>query len=261
MFRAATANSGAVTVIEVTAALNVAIAAETLGFSNNTPGRLWVCSINDGGAVSLALINCLSGTSIFPLAGWGIASSVTQQAGGVNTPQIFVGAAAHTNVPYSVLGHMSWEAPVTMTAGTWVAPSRVDVYRPGMALPGAAIQSVGMSTSSTLTTGSASYVVTSISQAITLSSSANVVRTAAYGWENPAVAASVCIVQIQRGATGIGQPVEVGAGALVAIGFSVGPVLDAPGAFSNTYAVYVKGNGANNTTVEGGGILVEEIMA
>jgi hypothetical protein len=211
MFRSATAapTNAATTplyqVIEVTAALNMAIAAETLGFQNNTPGRLWVTSINDGGTVSLALINCLSGTSIFPLAGWGIAATVTQQTGGLNTPQIFVGAANHSNVPYSVLGYIAWEAPVTMTAGTWVAPSRVELYRPGVSLPGQVVQSVSNSTTTGGTTTAASFTTLTSGQTlnITPSSSVNLIRHSLVGSMNLSGAADAYI-QIKRGSTLVG---------------------------------------------------------
>jgi hypothetical protein len=41
----------------------------------------------------------------------------------------------------------------------------------------------------------------------------------------------------------------------------VGPVMNAPNTASAvTYALYCKGNGTNNYTIEGGSISVEEIM-
>jgi hypothetical protein len=46
-----TASSGALTVIEVTAALNITVpASSTMGFANATPGRLWLVAVA-GGAV------------------------------------------------------------------------------------------------------------------------------------------------------------------------------------------------------------------
>ena len=87
--------SGAMSLVEVTAALSLTIPANsTLGFSTNTPGRIWLAAVNSGGTVSLAVINCLSGTAIFPLAGWDIAS-ITAFGGGANNPQVFYGASSH----------------------------------------------------------------------------------------------------------------------------------------------------------------------
>jgi hypothetical protein len=67
-------------------------ASSTLGFSNATPGRIWLTAVNSGGTVSLAVINCYTQSSgdIFPLAGWGIAG-VTAFDGGANNAQTFYG--------------------------------------------------------------------------------------------------------------------------------------------------------------------------
>jgi hypothetical protein len=99
VFRSATPSSGALTVIQVAAALNVTVPqGSTLSFGTNTPGRLWLTAANNGGAVSLAVINCpggsaASGWSVFPLAGWGIAN-VTAFGGGANSPQVIYGASS-----------------------------------------------------------------------------------------------------------------------------------------------------------------------
>jgi hypothetical protein len=73
-FRDATAANGDYSIIETTAALSVTLpAGSTLGFSNATPGRIWVAAVNNGGTVSLAVINCYTQSSgnIFPLAAVG----------------------------------------------------------------------------------------------------------------------------------------------------------------------------------------------
>jgi hypothetical protein len=90
IFRNAAAGTGNYSVIKITAALSVTIpTSSTMGFSNNTPGRIWITAINNVGTVSLAVINCLSATStstsIYPLAGWGIVT--TTALGGPSTQQ------------------------------------------------------------------------------------------------------------------------------------------------------------------------------
>ena len=178
IFRSATAASGAVSLVEVTSALAVTVPANsTLGFSTNTPGRVWLVAVNSAGTVSLGVVNCLSGTSIFPLAGWDIAS-FTAFGAGANNAQILYAASSIASVPYSVLGYVAWEAPVTMTAGTWVAPSRLETYRPGLPLPGQVIQQQ-YAINSTTTTINGSNIQTATSVSITPSSSVNLISVSA----------------------------------------------------------------------------------
>ena len=82
------------------------------------------------------------------------------------------------SVPYSVLGYVAWETPVTMTAGTWVAPSRLETYRPGLPLPGQVIQQQ-YAINSTATTINGSNIQTATSVSITPSSSVNVISVSA----------------------------------------------------------------------------------
>jgi hypothetical protein len=156
---AAPAN-GDYSVIAVTAALSVTVpASSTLGFSSATPGRIWLTAINNGGTVSLAVINCYTQSSgdIYPLAGWGIVG-VTAFGGGANNAQTFYGVSTLAGVPYGVLGYASYETGSTLaTAGTWSAvPTRLELYRPGVALPGALVQS-NLSANAAASTGSNNY--------------------------------------------------------------------------------------------------------
>ena len=188
LFRSATAGSASYSMIEVTAALSTKIpASSTMGFSNATPGRVWVLAINNGGAVSLAVVNALSGTNIFPLAGWGIAN-VTAYGGGANSAQVIYGTSTVANLPYSVLGFLTYEAGSTLaTAGTWAtAPSRMELYRPGVSLPGQEVQRLRSTTGAVATGTTASSVADSVptssqgdqymSQAVTPASSANILE-------------------------------------------------------------------------------------
>jgi hypothetical protein len=189
-FRNASPASGGPIVAAVASALSVTVPlGSTLGFANGTPGRLWLVAVNNSGAVSLAVINCLNSASgaIFPLAGWGIAG-ITAFGGGADNAQTFYGPGTLSNVPYSVLGHASYETGSTLaTAGTWsAAPTRLELCRPGVLLPGAVVQSLyslntaassgtnNYAPSSTVPTVAGGNLVTS--QAVTPSSSANLLR-------------------------------------------------------------------------------------
>jgi hypothetical protein len=188
-FRDATAGNGDYSVIAATAALSLTISATaTLGFANAAPGRIWLTAVNNGGTVSLAAINCLSAAgAIFPLAGWGIAN-VTALSTSADLAQIFYGPATLSAVPYSVLGYASYETGSTLaTAGLWSAkPTRLELLRPGVPLPGATVQSL-YNLNTAASTGANSYTPSATvptvtggnlvsAQAITPTSSASLLR-------------------------------------------------------------------------------------
>jgi hypothetical protein len=143
VFRGTNAN-GTYSVISVTAALSVTIpSGSTLGSANATPFRIWVLAINNAGTVELAVINCLSGTNIYPL---GQTNGITTTAfgGGANSAQVPYSQNSRGPVMYSILGYFTYEAGSTLaTAGTYnVNPGTVRLFMPGnMALPGAEVQS------------------------------------------------------------------------------------------------------------------------
>jgi hypothetical protein len=189
-FRDATAGNGDYSVIAVTAALSLTVpATATLGFANGAPGRIWLTAVNNAGAVSLAAVNCFNaaGGAIFPLAGWGIAN-VTAMTTNATAAQIFYGPATLSAVPYTVLGYGSYETGSTLaTAGIWSAkPTRLELLRPGVPLPGAVVQSL-YSLNTAASTGANSYTPSTTvptaaggnlvtAQAVTPTSSANLLR-------------------------------------------------------------------------------------
>jgi hypothetical protein len=114
-------------------------------------------AFDDGGTVRLGLINCLSGTApslnIYPLAGWGIASSTAEGgAGAADSAAVFYTGSAVTDKAHAVLGYATWETGLA-TAGTWSAgPTRKQLFGPGVPLPGQVVQ-VAQTVRSTVGTG------------------------------------------------------------------------------------------------------------
>lgn len=146
VFRDATLANGDYSVIWVTAALSTTIpSGSTVGSANATPFKPWVTAVNDAGTVSLAVINCFNATTndIYPLSGEGVVT-VAAYGAGANSVATFYGTAGHTNVPYSILGYATYETGSTLaTAGTYATPpTRMVLYRPGVALPGAVVQTL-----------------------------------------------------------------------------------------------------------------------
>lgn len=175
-FRNVTPATGDFAELYVTAATSIVVSSgSTLGTSNNVAFRLWIVAFNDGGTFRLGVINCLSATSIFPLAGWGIASSTAEGgAGAADSAHVFYTGTAVTSKAYTVLGYVTYESGLA-TAGTWSAvPTRAQLYGPGVPLPGQTIQHVSAEGSGSSTTSTTATDVTG-TMSVTLTSAANIV--------------------------------------------------------------------------------------
>lgn len=142
-FRSQTDASGAI-VYEQIVGINTITVPDTalLGTSNGVPFRLWVVRAIHNGTGQVGVINCLSGTNIFKLTGWqGGVSTGTMNATADSAHVMYVGFGG-SNYQYAVLGYMTWESGLA-TAGTWsAAPTRIQTFFPGMALPGDIVQTI-----------------------------------------------------------------------------------------------------------------------
>lgn len=140
VFRDATVGTGVPVIRQLVAGLSVTVpSGATLGFTDTVPGRVWLTAIDNAGSVELAVINCLNGTNIYPLQGWGIVSTTVLDTSADN-PAAMYSASARTSVAYMVLGYYTWETGLA-AAGTWnAAPTRIQLYGPGTPLPGMVVQ-------------------------------------------------------------------------------------------------------------------------
>ena len=150
-FRSATAGTGTITARSVTAATSIVInSTATLGTTNSTAFSLWVVAFDDAGTIRLGVINCLSGTSIYPLQTFGIASS-TAEDNSADSAHVFYTGSAVTSKPYIVLGRLIWNSGLA-TAGTWNAVADVIVnMAPGVKLPGDVVQTAASKDSAVAT--------------------------------------------------------------------------------------------------------------
>ena len=211
-FRNSSLSIGNYTVSSIETALSLDIPyGAAIGFSNATAGRLWLLEILNGSTVELAVINCLNGKNIYPLKATGIISTTafdTNSPSGSDSPHVAYSTNARSNVPYRVLGCLTWESGLT-TAGVWDAPpTRIELAGMGMPLPNEVIQTVHSETTTSGTTSSTSALAalsSSPSLVITPTSCANLVRVQADGpMLNNGNATNV--LQMARGSTLIGQP-------------------------------------------------------
>lgn len=126
----------------LTAATSLVVSSgSTLGATSSVAFKLWVVGFNDGGTFRLGVINCLSGTSIYPLGRMPIVSSTAEGgAGAADSAHVFYTGTAVSSKPYTILGYLSFESGLG-TAGTWSdTPTRFQIYGPGVPLPGSVVQ-------------------------------------------------------------------------------------------------------------------------
>lgn len=186
LFRDVTSATGDYTSLVLTAATSLVISSgSTLGFTNATAGRIWIVGFNDGGTFRLGAINCLSGTSVYPLRNETLASSTAEGgAGAADSSQVIYTGTAVSNKALRILAYAEWSSGLT-TAGTWDAvPTKIQLFGTGVSLPGESVQQVtSIVTSSTSGTGTFTLNTTIptntngnqfLSQAITPISAANV---------------------------------------------------------------------------------------
>lgn len=118
-FRSSTASSGSYTVIEVTAALSIAISSTaTLGHQSGIAQQIILYAINNAGAVELAV-----STKFFDQSTRLV--STTLMAAAVASPSTMYSTTARSNVPFIPIARaVSNQA----TAGTWVtSPTQIDL--------------------------------------------------------------------------------------------------------------------------------------
>ncbi len=212
-FRNATAGTGNYVERSITAALSLTVSSgSTLGVpaTTLTPFKLWLVLFDDAGTVRLGIINNVSGTSIYPLGRFPIASSTAEGgAGAADSAQVFYTGTAVTSKPYIPLAYASYETGLT-AAGTWDAsPTRIQMFGPGVPLPGDSIQEVYTSTTTVGSTSSATFadLASGFTLAITPTSAANIIDVTSFGTIANTANNGAMFLEILRGSTAIGFPV------------------------------------------------------
>ncbi len=191
-FRSATATSGTYSILTLTAATSITISSgSSVGSHGSSKAfRIWVVGFNDGGTFRLGVINAVttpSGdtTEVYPVRNDILASSTAEGgAGGADVNGVYYTGTAVTSKAITVLGYMEYGSGL-VTPGTWDAsPTKIQLFGPGVSLPGEVIQR-RIDRASTTTTGTTSVpaddtVPTSsegtafLSETITPTSAANV---------------------------------------------------------------------------------------
>jgi len=188
-FRSATAATGSFSELTASSATTLTLSSgSTLGAVNDVPFRLWLVAVNDGGTLRLGVINTLSSSlEIFPVNDHDLISSTSEGGGGgadlVQT--YYTQGGAVTTKAMRILGWLEWGSGLS-AIGTWVVPTKVSLFGPGMPRPGDIIQTRRNSSSSSATgtttiplddtIPTSSEGTQFFTQAITPTSSANLLR-------------------------------------------------------------------------------------
>jgi hypothetical protein len=190
-------------VIEQTTALSITVpSGATLGTVNGQANRIWVGVFNNGGTAVLGVYNSLnsSAPSILPwdetspVNGTGVTSSST-------SAQIWYTAATLASKNFRIFGYVE---STQATAGQWAtAPSKVQLFGPGVKRPGDEVQKVvfvNTTTTDTATTGSFT-AFTNANVSITPVSAANLIRVDSIGNGNHNTVNAQGFAQLSRGTT------------------------------------------------------------
>jgi hypothetical protein len=234
---------------EVIASSSITIASgDTLGTVANVPFRFWIVLFPGG---ILGVVNCITGgaspTQIFDLD-----ESVLQSPSasiGNSAGTLYSAASVAANSPFRILGYLDYASGLS-TAGAYnSAPSKIQLFGPGVHLPGAVIKTLFVQpiATGTTTTGT-TKTATSLTASISLRSAANLVLVRASGTLGTQNSGSVAACQLGRNSSStlIGNNQAVGnfdgGGSYFGSGVTM-EALDAPGATSSqSYTVYYWAN-------------------
>ena len=259
-FRSATLATGTPSFVEVTGALSIVIASgDTLGTANGVPFRFWIVLFNSGGTPVLGAINCLVGGAT-PTQIVGLDESTLQSPSasiGNNAGVFYSGASVSSSSPFRILGYIEYSSGLS-TAGTYnSAPSKVQLFGPGVRKPGDIVQRVFLNSSSiTAVTLAGSLTATNVAASITPTSAVNVVEfDVSTDWQDSGGAGALSgnDAQVYRGSTAVGNLAHMSL--VSSSGFEGGPLnfngYDAPASTSSvTYTL----KGANLRGSNGGTI-------
>jgi hypothetical protein len=130
----------------------------TLGGVNGVTMRAWVVLIDNGGTVLVGLINCLSGSLIFPLNESALSTTGAGTGGGSSAGVIYTSVATVTNKAIRIIGFLEWSTALA-TAGTYNnPPNLVQLFGPGIKKPGDVVQTLYYTTSTSVASNGATKV-------------------------------------------------------------------------------------------------------
>jgi hypothetical protein len=174
-FRSTTPATGTPSVDTVTATAAMTVGSGfTMGCSSNVACRIWIYAIDNGGNVLLGLQTCSNATQTFSCSD-DLLFNTNANTNGTNLNGVLASTVAGlAGKAVRIIGYL--EATET-TAGTWAtAPSKIQIFGPGVKKPGDVVQNVAFSTASSASWSATSLVGSNLSGSITPTSTINPIR-------------------------------------------------------------------------------------
>lgn len=179
------AANGDVTTLSVTGPTSIVIpSGATIGAVGSNAFRIWILGFLDTGALRLGVIKCWGNPSTPQFQSLGqffSPGATTLLDTAADNALIFYtsGAAIAAAAPFAILGYAEWNAGLA-TPGTWnIVPTRLQLYVPGVPLPGNPVGNSSTLLSGAGTTSAVSGFIpfsNTAAPALLLSSAANVVK-------------------------------------------------------------------------------------
>lgn len=274
-FRSQTGSPNGVNIFgALTGALSFTLAAtSSMGCTTAVACRLWVtliCQIETSGTcnssggngatspILVGLSNQSTATQVFSLGDERLQTTGAGTAGDVNAGIIQTSVASLSGKAIVIVGYIE----ATWTSGTgWAAPTKVQLFGPGVHKPGDVVQLVYAQTASGVSTG-LSFAASNITASITPTSVINQIEVSVTGNFEAASAADIT-AEIRRGAsTNVGEAFVFGSttsGTLSNGGLPF-DIFDAPATTSATsYTLYFNSS-TGTSSVPAGHIFLREIM-
>src|SRR5580765_6192206 len=163
--------------LAVTAATSLVISSgSTLGISNAVGFKLWIVGFNDSGTFRLGVMNASNQGAYYPMQNFLRAASTAEGgAGGADSAKVFYTGTAVASAPYTIIGYADWNSSGLATAGTWTTTNlgTLQVYGPGIPLPGTIMQRVIATTGTETDVTSTTFVDTALSATISPTMASN----------------------------------------------------------------------------------------
>lgn len=237
-FRDPTATSGAYSTISLTAATSFVLSAgSTLGMADNVPFKIWIVGVNDG-TFHLGVIVCKAPAGVSQLRDDILASGFVLEDGTGQADErqrFYVNSNLNINpIPLRVIGYAEYSAGLPTVGNYSVAPSKVQLFGPGVSLPGTPVQVAFGILDTNQTSTSTSFVTTSLSQYIVPSSTANLIMVNVAGTGGSDSGTDAAIFRLYRENTVLASAGGTYSSAGPAYGSIAFNYLDAPATTAST---------------------------
>ncbi len=255
-FRSSTLATGTPVIDSLQSSLSITIASgNTMGCTSGVACRIWIYAIDNTGTPAIGVMTCSNTTQIFACSDDLVFNTASGTSGGSSGGTLYASTGSLAGKAVRIIGYLE---ATEATAGTWAtAPSKIQLFGPGMKKPGDIVQGPIYATSNNGSTGSGTSNTTTLpTLSITPTSPINLIRIAARGILGTASSSATITAQIFRAVggspactTGIGSLLYAPSTSPSTATITIGGI-DAPQSVSQqTYTVCIKANsGAVNGT-------------